>query len=135
MLESGSYIARAKQNQNEIERNILALESKRKNDAAMDLRAADLDMVRFRKKMDSVVRTMAEIGIAAQRVSTLEKTTTTEYSAVRNVDGVYREIQLEENTPIKAGDIIRVKVVTPTGAVAAVPLPDAQANLSATALK
>jgi polysaccharide export outer membrane protein len=111
LLEFGSFLARAKQNKNEMERQIQELQSKRQNDAAAELREISLDTIRLRKKMAYSVQTMAEIGAAARRVTALEKMIKTEFSVVRQKDGEYTEVVIDEHTPIKAGDVIRVQLV------------------------
>jgi polysaccharide export outer membrane protein len=111
LLEFGSFLARAKQNKNEMERQIQELQSKRQNDAAAELREISLDTIRLRKKMAYSVQTMAEIGAAARRVTALEKMIKTEFSVVRQKDGEYTEVVINEHTPIKAGDVIRVQLV------------------------
>jgi polysaccharide export outer membrane protein len=111
LLEFGSFLARAKQNKNEMERQIQELQSKRQNDAAAELRDISLDTIRLRKKMAYSIQTMAEIGAAARRVTALEKMIKTEFSVVRQKDGEYTEVAIDEHTPIKAGDVIRVQLV------------------------
>lgn len=118
LLESGSFLARARQNKNEVERRIRELDDKRKNEAAVELRNITLDMLRLKKKMSAIVQTMAEIGAAAQRVSSLEQTVKTTFSVVRMVDGNYQEMPLEEHAEVKAGDIIRVQLVPAVQAIA-----------------
>jgi polysaccharide export outer membrane protein len=111
LLEFGSFLARAKQNKNEMERQIQELQSKRQNDAVAELRDISLDTIRLRKKMAYSIQTMAEIGAAARRVTALEKMIKTEFSVVRQKDGEYTEVVIDEHTPIKAGDVIRVQLV------------------------
>lgn len=118
LLESGSFLARARQNKNEVERRIRELDDQRKNEAATELRDITLDMIRLRKKMSAIVQTMAEIGAAAQRVSSLEQTVKTRFSVVRMVDGNYQEMPIEEHAEVKAGDIIRVQLVPAVQAIA-----------------
>lgn len=118
LLESGSFLARARQNKNEVERRIRELDDKRRNEAAAELRNITLDMIRLRKKMSAIVQTMAEIGAAAQRVTSLEQTVKTRFSVVRMVDGNYQEMPVEEHAEVKAGDIVRVQLVPAVQAIA-----------------
>jgi polysaccharide biosynthesis/export protein len=117
LLEAGSFLARARQMKNEVERRIRELDDKRKNDAALELRNIALDILRLRKKMSAIVQTMAEIG-AAQRVGSLQQIVKTKFSVVRMVDGNYQELPLEEHGAIRAGDILRVELVPAVQAIA-----------------
>jgi polysaccharide export outer membrane protein len=111
LLESTSFLARARQNKNEVERRILELENKRNNDAATELREIELDMVRLRRKMTFSLQIMAEIGAASRRVTNLEQTIQTKFSIVRHLSGEYDETEAGEQTTIRAGDVIRVSLV------------------------
>jgi polysaccharide export outer membrane protein len=111
LLESTSFLARAQQNKNEVERRILELQNKRNNDAVTDLREIELDMIRLRKKMTSSLETMAEIGATSRRVASLEQMIKTKFSIVRQASGEYSEIEAGEHTLIKAGDVIRVSLI------------------------
>ncbi|TWF48098.1 polysaccharide biosynthesis/export family protein [Neorhizobium alkalisoli] len=111
LLESTSFLARARQNKNEVERRILELENKRNNDAATELREIELDMVRLRRKMTFSLQTMAEIGATSRRVTSLEQMIQTKFSIVRQLSGEYGETDAGEQTPIRAGDVIRVSLI------------------------
>ncbi|MBA8878908.1 polysaccharide biosynthesis/export family protein [Phyllobacterium myrsinacearum] len=117
-LEFGSFLARAKQNENAIEQRLLALRDSRSNDAAKDLRDIDLDIIRLRKKMAFIAQTMGEIGAAAQRVSSRDETVKLAFTVVRVVDGEYRETILSEHDMIRAGDILRAQLELPKQVVA-----------------
>ncbi|MDQ4406287.1 polysaccharide biosynthesis/export family protein [Rhizobium sp. AN63] len=91
VLESTSFLARAQQNKSEVERRILELKSKRHNDAATELRETSLDIMRLKKKLAFSLQSMAEIGSAARRVSSLEDMIQTKFFIVRQVAGTYRE--------------------------------------------
>ena len=65
-LEFGSFLARARQNENAIGQRLLALNEQRANDAANQLRDIELDLIRLKKRLTFIVQTMAEIGAAAQ---------------------------------------------------------------------
>lgn len=112
-LEFGSFLARARQNENDIEQRLLALNELRANDAAKELRDIDLDMLRLRKKLSFIVQTMAEIGAAAQRATTREQAVKLTFSVARMIDGNYQETELSEHDPIKAGDILRAQLTLP----------------------
>ncbi|MCC2614236.1 polysaccharide biosynthesis/export family protein [Neorhizobium petrolearium] len=118
LLESSSFLARAQQNKNEVERRILELESKRHNDAATELRDIELDMIRLQKKIAFSLQTIAEIGATARRVSSLEDMIETKFSVVRPVSGEYREMPAGEHTRIQAGDVVRVSLA-PSGSLSA----------------
>ncbi|WJR67047.1 polysaccharide biosynthesis/export family protein [Neorhizobium sp. CSC1952] len=111
LLETSSFLARAQQNKNEVERRILELESKRHNDAATELREIELDMARLRRKMAFTLQMIGEIGASARRVSALEDMIETKFSVVRQVNGEYREETVNEHTRIQAGDVVRVSLV------------------------
>lgn len=110
LLEAGSFLARAKQNKNEMDRQIDELVSRRQNDAAGELRDVNLDMIRLRNRMMFSVQTMAEIGAAARRVTTLNQTITTEFVLVRPSNGNYVEQVIDEHTVLKSGDLVRVRL-------------------------
>jgi polysaccharide biosynthesis/export protein len=112
-LEFGSFLARARQNENDIEQRLLALNELRANDAAKELRDIDLDILRLRKKLSFIVQTMAEIGAAAQRATTREQAVKLTFSVARMIDGNYQETELSEHDPIKAGDILRAQLTLP----------------------
>lgn len=111
LLESGSFLARAQQNKNEVERRILELENKRNNDAVTELREIELDMIRLRKKMTFSLETMAEIGATSRRVTSFEQMVRTKFSIVRQLSGDYSEVEAGEHTLVRAGDVIRVSLV------------------------
>jgi polysaccharide export outer membrane protein len=112
-LEFGSFLARAKQNENAIEQSLLALHDQRSNDAAKELRDIDLDIIRLRKRLTFIVQTMAEIGASAQRANTREETVKLVFTVVRDVNGEYQETELSEHDQIKAGDILRAQLTLP----------------------
>jgi polysaccharide export outer membrane protein len=116
-LEGAAFLARAKQNKNEMERQLQGLDNKRKNDSAGELRTVSFDMERLRRKLEFILQSMAEIGAASQRTSTLQKTTNTEFSAMRVIDGKHQEVQLGEDSPVLAGDIVRIRLVPMAEAV------------------
>ena len=116
-LEAASFLARAKQNKNEVERRLQEIDNQRRNDAAGELRTISFDMERMRRKLAFVVQTMAEIGASSQRTTALEKTIKTEFSAMRLVDGKHQEVQLSEDSPVLAGDIVRIRLVPAAEAV------------------
>jgi polysaccharide export outer membrane protein len=111
LLESTSFLARAQQNKSEVERRILELENKRHNDAATELREIELDMVRLQRKMTFSLQTMAEIGATSRRVRSFEQLIQTKFAIVRQRAGEYEETDAGEQTPIRAGDVIRVSLV------------------------
>ncbi|SES41980.1 polysaccharide biosynthesis/export family protein [Rhizobium sp. NFR03] len=111
LLEFGSFLARARQNRNEVERRLQELSSNRHNTAATEIRDIRLDMLRLRQKMAFSGQTMAEIGLAAKRVSAMENTIDTEYTLVRIVDGDYRESVIDEHETLQSGDVVRVNLV------------------------
>ncbi|UXR94514.1 polysaccharide biosynthesis/export family protein [Agrobacterium tumefaciens] len=110
VLESTSFLARAQQNKSEVERRILELKSKRHNDAATELRETSLDIMRLKKKLAFSLQSMAEIGSAARRVSSLEDMIQTKFFIVRQVAGTYRETAADEHTQVRAGDVVRVRL-------------------------
>lgn len=118
LLEAGSFLARAKQNKNEMERRLQELDSKRKSDAAAELQQVNLEMLRIRKKMDYSGQLMAEISAAARRVTDKANVIQTEFSVVRLSDGQYKEVVIDEHTPLVAGDLVRVRLVPQTQAMA-----------------
>lgn len=111
LLEFGSFLSRAQQNKNEVERRIQELSSKRHNNAAVELRDIRLDMLRLKRRMAFSGQTMAEIGLAAKRVSAMENMVETEFTLVRLVDGHYQESSINEHAALQSGDVVRVRLV------------------------
>ncbi|KQS76654.1 exopolysaccharide biosynthesis protein [Rhizobium sp. Leaf384] len=111
LLEFGSYLARAQQNKNEVERRIAELSSIRHNTAATELRDIRLEILRLRQKMTFSGQTMAEIGLTAKRVNAIEDTVETAFALVRLVNGAYQETAIDEHTALQSGDVIRVRLV------------------------
>jgi polysaccharide export outer membrane protein len=112
-LEFGSFLARAKQNENAVGQNLLALRELRSNDAAKELRDIDLDIIRLKKRLSFIVQTMAEIAASAQRANTREQAVKLVFTVVRDVNGQYLETELTEHDQIKAGDILRAQLTMP----------------------
>lgn len=110
-VEAGSFLARAKQNRDLIDQKLQDLQGERRNDAAKGLGDISLEILRLRKRMEFSLQKMAEISASAGRAATLEQSMKTVFSTVRLVDGQYKETVVEEHTPIRAGDIIRVKLM------------------------
>lgn len=119
VLESASFLARARQNKSEVERRMMELESNRRNDAATQLREIELDMVRLRRKMTFSLQTMAEVGATSRRMTNLEQIIQTKFTIVRQFEGLFQEIDADEQTRIEAGDVIRVSLVASTTAAGA----------------
>jgi polysaccharide biosynthesis/export protein len=114
LLEAGAYLARARQNENEMDQRILALDQAQKNNDAKELREVSVDLVRLRKRMTFSLQQIATLSSAAQRAGSIELSAKTDYSAVRAKDGKYHEIALSETDPVQSGDIIRVTVTPGT---------------------
>jgi polysaccharide export outer membrane protein len=111
LLEFGSFLARAQQNKNEVERRITELRTKRHGDAASELRDIQLDMVRLKRKISYSLQAMAEIGAAARRITSLQDTIKTELSVVRKTNGEFKEEVVDEHTVLQSGDVMRVNLV------------------------
>ncbi len=111
LLESTSFLARAQQNKNEVERRVMELESKRRNDAVSELREIELNMIRLRKKMAFSVETMAEIGVSSRRMMSLDQMVQTRFSVVRQISGAFDEIGANEHTSLRPGDVVRVTIL------------------------
>jgi polysaccharide export outer membrane protein len=112
-LEFGSFLARARQNENAIGQRLLALNEQRANEAANQLRDIEIDIIRLKKRLAFIVQTMAEIGATAQRATTRDQTVKLTFSVARIVNGEYQESELTEHDPIKAGDILRAQLTVP----------------------
>ncbi|MBB3237651.1 polysaccharide biosynthesis/export family protein [Phyllobacterium endophyticum] len=112
-LEFGSFLARARQNENAIGQRLLALNEQRANEAANQLRDIEIDIIRLKKRLAFIVQTMAEIGATAQRATTRDQTVKLTFSVARIVNGEYQESELTEHDPIRAGDILRAQLTVP----------------------
>src|SRR5690606_35860995 len=114
--EFGSFLARARQNFTAIDGQLQALDGKRRGDVATDLREVNIDILRIRRKMTYSLQAMAEAGISMQRKDGSQQATY-RFSAVRLIDGKYREVEIGQTDPVLAGDILRVSITLDTGDV------------------
>lgn len=108
VLEFGSFLARAKQNENAIQQQLDALVDQRRNDAAKELRDIVANMPRQQKKLAYLLQRMAEISAAAQRAETRDQAVKVVFSVVRAGNGGYTDTVLAEHDPIRTGDILKV---------------------------
>jgi polysaccharide export outer membrane protein len=127
LLDFGSFLARARQNRNEVERRLLELSSNRHNTAALEIRDIRLDILRLRQKMAFSGQTMAEIGLTAKHVNAMENTVDTVFTRVRLVDGNYKESAIDEHAELQSGDVVRVRLVANRAGESAVLPPTRQA--------
>ncbi len=67
--------------------------------------------------MNYNLQAMAEAGIAIERKGGARQTAF-RFSAVRLVDGKYREVPVGQTDAVRAGDILRVSLALDTGDVA-----------------
>lgn len=117
VLEFGSFLARARQNLTVIESRLGSLREQRRGEVAAELRDLNIDILRLRRKMTYSLQAMAEAGIAIERKGGARQTAF-RFSAVRLVDGKYREVPVGQTDPVRAGDILRVSLALDTGDVA-----------------
>lgn len=110
VLEFGSFLARARQNLTVIDGRLVSLRGQRRGDAASELREVHIDILRLRRKMAYTVQSMAEAGIALQKKDG-SRQAAFRFSAVRLIDGKYREVEIGQTDPVLAGDILRVSIV------------------------
>lgn len=117
VLEFGSFLARARQNLTVIDSRLGSLREQRRGEVAAELRDLNIDILRLRRKMTYSLQAMAEAGIAIERKGGARQTAF-RFSAVRLVDGKYREVPVGQTDPVRAGDILRVSLALDTGDVA-----------------
>lgn len=117
VLEFGSFLARARQNLTVIEGRLASLRDQRRGEAAADLREVNLDILRLRRKMSYSLQAMAEAGIALEKKDG-SRQAAFRFSAVRLIDGKYREVDVGQTDPVRAGDILRVSLILDEGDVA-----------------
>ncbi|TFE98781.1 hypothetical protein B5M44_07795 [Shinella sumterensis] len=117
VLEFGSFLARARQNLVVIDSRLGSLREQRRGEVAAELRDLNIDILRLRRKMTYSLQAMAEAGIAIERKGGARQTAF-RFSAVRLVDGKYREVPVGQTDPVRAGDILRVSLALDTGDVA-----------------
>jgi polysaccharide export outer membrane protein len=116
-LEFGSFLARARQNLTVIDSRLGSLREQRRGEVAAELRELNIDILRLRRKMTYNLQAMAEAGIAIERKGGARQTAF-RFSAVRLVDGKYREVPVGQTDAVRAGDILRVSLALDTGDVA-----------------
>lgn len=107
MLDQQSYLARARQNLLDIERQRIELRNKRIEEDAVDKRETDLEIARADQRMGSLLATLSELKAEMTSATEAIATVTTAYTITRLVDGQYQEIAADERTEIKPGDILR----------------------------
>lgn len=117
VLEFGSFLARARQNLTVIDSRLGSLREQRRGEVAAELRDLNIDILRLRRKMTYSLQAMAEAGIAIERKGGARQTAF-RFSAVRLVDGKYREVPVGQTDPVRAGDILRVSLALDAGDVA-----------------
>jgi polysaccharide export outer membrane protein len=108
-LERRSFLARAHQNQLDVDQRIVELHSKQADENASLLRDVDLDMARDDQKIASLLASLSELKRQATSSASAITTMATAYSVTRLVDGQYREIPGDEMTIVRPGDIVRVE--------------------------
>ena len=109
VLEFGSFLARARQNLTAIDGQLTTLKGQRRGDAAAELREVNIDILRLRRKMAYSLQAMAEAGVALERKDGSRRAAY-RFSAVRQVEGQYREVEIGQTDPVMAGDILRVSL-------------------------
>ncbi|KQY26671.1 polysaccharide biosynthesis/export family protein [Rhizobium sp. Root482] len=110
LLEAGAYLARARQNESEIDQRILSLVLNRHSLAAKDLREVNIDLVRLRRRMAFNLEAISRMSSAARRASLGEIKAAPVFTVVRPVNGAYQESVLQETDPVRGGDILRITV-------------------------
>lgn len=116
VLEFGSFLSRAHQNLTSIEGRLVSLREQRRSDVANELREVNIDILRLRRKMTYSLQVMAEAGIAMEKRDG-SRQATFRFSAVRLIDGKYREVEIGQTDKVVAGDILRVSLVLEEGDV------------------
>lgn len=109
VLEFGSFLARARQNLTVIEGRLTSLRGQRRGEVAAELREVSLDILRLRRKMSYTLQAMAEAGVALEKKDG-SRQAAFRFSAVRLVEGKYREVTIGQTDPVQAGDILRVSL-------------------------
>jgi polysaccharide export outer membrane protein len=108
-LERQSFLARAHQNQLDVDQRIVELHSKMADDNATQLREVDLDIARNDQKLASLLASLSELKRQADSTASAITTMTTAYAITRLVDGQYQDIPAEEQTVVQPGDIVHVE--------------------------
>jgi polysaccharide export outer membrane protein len=116
-LEQRSFLARARQNQLDIDQRIVELHSKQANENASDLRDLNLELSRDEQKSASLLATLSELKRQADSSATAVMTMTTSYTITRLVDGRHEQVAADEQTAIEPGDILRIEQKLTAGGV------------------
>ncbi|MDX3973406.1 polysaccharide biosynthesis/export family protein [Shinella sp.] len=116
VLEFGSFLARARQNLTAIDGRLVSMRGQRRGDVAAELREVNIDILRLRRKMTYSVQAMAEAGIAMQKKDG-SRQAAFRFSAIRLLDGQYKEVEVGQTDPVMAGDILRVSLALEEGDV------------------
>jgi len=109
-LELASFLARARQNQLAVEQRISSLEEIRRSEAATSLQEIDLNLARMELRGNAQLQTMAEIAKSSGNISSSDMRRKLVFTISRNVNGTFNDIQANERTEIRPGDILRVEL-------------------------
>jgi polysaccharide biosynthesis/export protein len=109
-LELGSFLARARQNQLGVQQRIANLVEVRKSEAANNLQELDLNLARMELRSNSQLQTMAEIAKSSGNISSSAMRQNLVFIISRNVNGNFEELNANERSEIKPGDILRVEI-------------------------
>lgn len=109
-LELGSFLARARQNQLAVQQRIANLEEARKSEAATSLQELDLNIARMELRSNAQLQTMAEIAKSSGNISSSDMRQKLLFTISRNVNGTFEEINADERTKIRPGDILRIEL-------------------------
>jgi polysaccharide export outer membrane protein len=116
VLEFGSFLARARQNLTSIDGRLVSMRGQRRGDVAAELREVNIDILRLRRKMIYSVQAMAEAGIALRKKDG-SRQAAFRFSAIRLLDGQYKEVEVGQTDLVMAGDILRVSLALEEGDV------------------
>lgn len=113
-LELNSYLARARQNLLAVQQRREGLKEQRRNEAAAQLQAVELELERKGAREEALLASMVELAMSADSSARLQAGVTLSYRILRRTaGGEYQETPVGEQEPIRPGDILRAEIVRP----------------------
>jgi len=93
-----------------VQQRIANLEEARKSEAATSLQELDLNIARMELRSNAQLQTMAEIAKSSGNISSSDMRQKLLFTISRNVSGTFEEINADERTKIRPGDILRIEL-------------------------
>lgn len=110
LLDLESAILRAKQDVSETQQDEINIKNSFENDIAIELQSVEAELKEVAFKMQTQLDLMSEtLGVAEQQQSQDGAGSEAQYTLVRQQNGKLEELQVDENTAVLPGDVVKVK--------------------------